>query len=168
MRVLFKCKKTSRHFCSVNCLNNFWIFQHFIFVVQTKYYILWHFSLVFWQNIIICDILFPRFWWKSNFLCPWVSSISRNLDKKWNVNTSFLLVQRYSRLLHLSMQLDLQIPRLDDLSPACQWPFQNKIIIDYNKIMKSNDFRHLCEDLCSIEISLHCLVKFIVLVFFRC
>ena len=33
--------------------------------------------------------------------------------------------------------MDLQITRLDDQTPACQEALHNKIIIDYNKILKS-------------------------------
>ena len=34
--------------------------------------------------------------------------------------------------------------------------------------MKLNDFRHLCDNVCSKEVSLLCFVKFIALVSFRC
>ena len=64
----------------------------------------------------------------------------------------FFLVQRYRHLHHLSLQLCLQIPRLDDLPPACQ-ALHNKIIIDYNKIIKSSDFRHLCDNVRSKEVT---------------
>ena len=67
----------------------------------------------------------------------------------------------------MSLQLDLQISRLDGLPPACPEALHNKILIDYNK-MKSNDFRHLCGNVCSKEVSLLYFVKFVGLVLFVC
>ena len=45
----------------------------------------------------------------------------------------------------------------DDLRLACQEALHNKIIIDYNERMKSNDFRHFYDNVCS---------KFVALVLF--
>ena len=64
--------------------------------------------------------------------------------------------------------MDLQIPRLDHLPPTCQEPLHNKIVTDYNEIMKPNDFRHLCDNVCSKEVFLLCFVKFIALALFQC
>ena len=64
--------------------------------------------------------------------------------------------------------MDLQIPRLEDLPPVCQEALRNKIEIDYNKIMKSNDLRHLCDNVCSKEVYFLCFVEFLALVLFQC
>ena len=64
--------------------------------------------------------------------------------------------------------MDLQITRLDDQTPACQEALHNKIIIDYNKILKSNDFRHLYDNICCKEVYLPSFVKFLALLLFQC
>ena len=49
---------------------------------------------------------------------------------------NFFLVQKYCHFHHLSLQqLDLQIPRLDNLPLACQEALHNKIVSDYHQIM---------------------------------
>ena len=81
---------------------------------------------------------------------------------------NFFLVQICRHLHHLSQELDLQIPRLDDLPPACEEVLHNKIVIDFNNKMKSNEFKHLCYNVYSKEVSLLCFVKFMALVLLRC
>ena len=124
-----------------------------------------------------------------NFLCAWFSHKIGTAGKAWNLNASLnaflsflrttdsqnywkhqknvFLVQRYRHLHHLSLQLDLQIPILDDLCPACQEAFHDKIVIDYNKIMKSSGFRHLCDNLWSKKVTVLCFVKFVALVLYQ-
>ena len=61
-----------------------------------------------------------------------------------------------THLHYLSLQLDLQNPELDDLPPTYQEGLDNKVVIDYSKIIKANDFRHLCDNVRSKEVSLLC------------
>ena len=56
--------------------------------------------------------------------------------------------------------MDLQISRLDNLPPSNQEASHNKLVIDYNKIKKTNYFRHLCNNVCGKEVSLLCFVQF--------
>ena len=83
---------------------------------------------------------------------------------------NFILTQRFRHLHHLSLQIDLQIQRsrLDDLPKAGHKTFFNKIVRDYDKIMKSSDLKHLCDNVYSKEVSLLCNQKFVALVLFRC
>ena len=46
--------------------------------------------------------------------------------------------------------------------------FFNKIVREYDKIMKSSDLKHLCDNVYSKEVSLPCIQKFVALVLFRC
>ena len=39
--------------------------------------------------------------------------------------------------------------------------------IKFNKIIKSSDFRHLCDNVCSKEVFLLCFTKFFALVLFQ-
>ena len=60
-----------------------------------------------------------------------------------------------------------QKPQKNDFPATYQEALHYKIVIDYNKIMKSNDFRHLSDNGSIKEVSLLCFIK-IVLVLFRC
>ena len=60
--------------------------------------------------------------------------------------------------------MNLQITRLDDQTLACQKALHNEIVIGYNKIMKSNHFRHLFDNVCCKEVYLLSFVKFLALV----
>ena len=66
---------------------------------------------------------------------------------------------------HLSLQLDLQILRLDDLSPECQETFYYNFVMT---IIKLNDFRHLCHKVYSKEVSVPRFVNFVTVVSLRC
>ena len=77
-----------------------------------------------------------------------------DLQEYLKLQKNSFLVQICRHLHHLSQELDLQIPRLDDLPPACEEVLHNKIVIDFNNIMKSNEFRHLCYNVYSKEVSL--------------
>ena len=68
----------------------------------------------------------------------------------------------------MSLQLDLYISRLADLPPACQEALRSKIVVDYNKIMKSHNLRHLFDNVRGKDVSLLCFVKFVALVLFCC
>ena len=57
-------------------LNNFWISRQFNFGVSLVTTFCGILISPFDQNIIICDILVLRQWWKMIFLCEWVSNIS--------------------------------------------------------------------------------------------
>ena len=144
------------------------------------------------QNSITCDILISRWCWKLNFSCTWVSSTSEILEKtgkcklkknfasfytadsqKYSKHQkNFFMVQKYRNLHHLSLQFDLKIPGLASLFHQfflfCQEALHNKIVIDYNRIVKPNDFRHLCNNVWSREVCLLCFVKFVTLVLYRC
>ena len=61
-----------------------------------------------------------------------------------------------------------QKPQKNDFPATYQEALHYKIVIDYNKIMKSNDFRHLSDNGSSKEVSLLCFIKIVVLVLFRC
>ena len=50
----------------------------------------------------------------------------------------------------------------------CQEALHDKIVSDYNKIMKLNDLSHVCDSVCSKEVSLLRFMKFVALVLFRC
>ena len=114
-------------------------------------------------------ILFIIFIARTIFSLPF-SSFWHVIDsqKYWKYQKIFSLFLRYRHLHNPSLKLDLQVPRLDDL-PACQEALHNKFVIDYNKIMKSDGFRcRLCDNVCSKEVSLLCLVKFVALVLLWC
>ena len=57
-------------------LNNFWISRQFNFAVSLVTTLCGILISPFDQNIIICDILVLRQWWKLIFLYEWVSNIS--------------------------------------------------------------------------------------------
>ena len=159
--------------------------------------------LRFDQNIIYCNILVLRWFWKLNFVCVWISNMSAISGKTGNLNVSLKLFIFFRHhwfakvlktpekfyLSHLSQRLDLQIARLlniflqvvKKLSLYKKWSFQLRIssvnVIKSasncgfgHKIMKSksNDFRHLCDNMRSKEISLLCSVKFVAVALFPC
>ena len=138
--------------------------------------------LISWfdQNSITCDILISRWCWKLNFSCTWVSSTSEILEKTGKCKLKKKFASCYTQLIHknnrnlhhLSLQFDLKIPGLASLFHQffsfCQEALHNKIVIDYNRIVKPNDFRHLCNNVWSREVCLLCFVKFVTLVLYRC
>ena len=95
----------------------------------------------------------------SFFIHHWFTKVLKTPEK--------FLSLRCRHFNNPSLKLYLQIPRLDDLAPAYQEALHNKVVIDYNKRMKLNDFRHLCESVYSKEVSLLRFVKFVTLVLFR-
>ena len=140
-------------------LKHFWISWHFNFAIRPKYYISWHFIFANWPkyynlrhfSFVVLFFMCVSFQHFRNF---WI-----NMEPKCKLKVHFYLFLHTThpqnikntrqtsslvkdRHLHLSLQLDLQIPRLDNLPPACQEALHNKIVIGYNKIMKSNNFRH--------------------------
>ena len=48
------------------------------------------------------------------------------------------MVLSYRDLHYLSQKLDLKLPKLDDLLPACEETLHNEIVINYSKTTKSN------------------------------
>ena len=122
--------------------------------------------------------------WKLSFLYACVSTILGVSGKAWNLiaslNVFFIFFNtpltqgsiktseklRYRHLHNMSPILRLQIPRLDNLPLACQKFLHNKVVTDYNEIIKSKEFRDLSYNVCSKEVSLY-FVKFVALVVFR-
>ena len=51
---------------------------------------------------------------------------------------------------------------LNEFLRVCQEASHNKIVIGYNKITKSNDFRHLCENMYSKEVFFRVLWKLLL------
>ena len=96
-------------------------------------------------------------------------NLGKSLDPK--CKHKYIFIVFYTPLIHSQkyrhLQLDLQILRVEDLPPVWQEPLFNKIVIDDNKITKSNDFRRLCYNVCGKEVTRLCFLKFVALVLFQ-
>ena len=168
---------------------NFWISWHFNFAVQPKCYISRYFNFAVWPKYynlrhfslaVVLNIEFfmcasfqhfrnfgksmepkCRFKYIFNFFTHhWFTKVSKTPEK-------FLSGSKTSSSLSSESTTGFINPETWWLTLACQEALHNKIIIGYNKIMKSNDFRHLCDNVCSNEVSLLCFVKFAASVLFR-
>ena len=134
--------KFLRHFNFGGFFNKFWISWHFNFAVQPKYYILRHFNFaVLRKNYDSQHFNFVAALKIQFFMCvsfQHFRNFGKSMEPKWKLKDIFIFflntmirksIKTSKKILfglkistshHLSLQLDLQMPRLYDLPPACQ------------------------------------------------
>ena len=175
-------------------LNNFWISRHLSLAVHSKYQTLRHFNFTVWPKYYnLRHFSFAKVLKVEFFTCVSFQNFrnfEKNMEPKWKLKyelkcklkfSSFFTQHWFTKVLKSSENLfhgskissssasELTTgfinPKIWRSSSGVLRGLHNKIIIDYNKTMKSNDFRHLCDNMCNKEVSLLCFVKFVALVF---